>query len=131
MNEGRALNRKDPTFFISEGVVKLNSEIWCSLSPGQTEIVWQTFEILLVKHSVRRFGHNANRCLTNMFCLRQAKHVFEHFQNVSKALTSKISKCLPNNFSLFGQRPFLELNKSYSCGKSDQNWKILLEYQAE
>ena len=44
---------------------------------NRTNIVWQTFEVLFVKQNVCWFGHYTNTCLTNIFCLCQAKNVFE------------------------------------------------------
>ena len=35
----------------------------------RTSIVWQTFEILLVKHKACQFGQHSNTCLTNIFYL--------------------------------------------------------------
>ena len=86
----------------------------------RTDILWQTFEILLVKHHVCRFGHYTSTWSTNIFYFWQAENVFEKFRKhwqvkpacqamlVMVAKRTSIfdkqnSKCLPDNVSPFGR----------------------------
>ena len=62
-------------------------ECYLKASAKRTDIVWLTFEILLVKHNVRRFGYYTNMSLTNIFLLSTSKKCF---WNVLKILTSKM-----------------------------------------
>ena len=91
----------------------------------RTNIVWQTFDVLLVKHNVCRFCHDTNTCLTNIFCLWRAKMFFPQTLTSKMCLSSNVVvakpasmldkqslKCLPNNVWPFGRGFTLSL---YAC----------------
>ena len=86
----------------------------------QTNIAWQTFWILLVKHACT-FGHNDKHCLTRTFCLSMFLKLFKNIFCLSEAknvclacacvvakptnvvLDKQNFKCLPNNVCPFGR----------------------------
>ena len=73
-----------------------------------TNIVWQTFAVLLVKHNVCRFGYCTNMCLTNIFCLWQAKNFFENFQKHSHVVANR-QACLTSKVWNVFQTMFVRL----------------------
>ena len=93
---------------------------YCKTPAKRTDIVWQTFRTLLVKHACA-LGHRDKHRLTSTFrlsmflkifenivCFSQAKmfvkHMFAWWANRQNIVLDKQNfKCLPNNVCPFGR----------------------------